>query len=157
MAGARPGGAIRRVDGAVSYRRRRRHKAARGRAWLGLLGVTALIFVAGGPVALAVPMLACLSWLLPRWASRARWLGPPTGMLPLLAFAGMTASGLLSAARPAGVGLLGTFGAARRMRTRRAGRRPVPGHAVPAPGRGGGAGKPGAWAGIGSALAVQRR
>ena len=92
------------TEGAVGAR------AARGRAWLGLLGVTALIFVAGGPVALAVPVLACLSWLLPRWAGRARWLGPPTAVLPLLAFAGMTASGLLSAARPAGTGLLGTFG-----------------------------------------------
>ena len=33
-----------------------------GRAWLGVLAVGALIFVAGGPVALAVPLLACLAW-----------------------------------------------------------------------------------------------
>jgi arabinofuranan 3-O-arabinosyltransferase len=83
---------------------------ARGGFWLGLLGATALIFVAGGLVALAVPVLACLSWLLSRWGSRARWLGPSAGVLPLLAFAGMTVSGLLSAARPAGTGLLGPFG-----------------------------------------------
>ena len=52
------------------------------RAWLGLLGVTALVFAVGGPVALAVPVLAwpglaggragghrCPRW--PCWPSRA--------------------------------------------------------------------------------------
>jgi arabinofuranan 3-O-arabinosyltransferase len=63
--------------------------------WLSVLAVTALIFVAGGPVALAVPVLA---WL----AGRVR--------LPVLAFGAMAASGLLAAVRPFGTGLLGPFG-----------------------------------------------
>ena len=73
------------------------------RAWLGVLGVTALIFVAGGPVALAVPVLAYL-------AGRPRSPGRPRAWLPWVAFAGMVTSGLLSAARPFGAGLLGPFG-----------------------------------------------
>jgi arabinofuranan 3-O-arabinosyltransferase len=77
--------------------------AVPARAWLGLLGVTALLFAVGGPVVLAVPVLACLGWLLaPRWRSLP--------VLAVLAFASMTVSGLLAAARPAGAGLLGTFG-----------------------------------------------
>ena len=43
-----------------------------GRAWLGVLGVTALIFVVGGPVALAVPVLAYLTWRLSRASGRTR-------------------------------------------------------------------------------------
>jgi hypothetical protein len=73
-------------------------------AWLGLLGVTALLFVAGGPMALAVPVLACVGWLAAR-----RWASLPA--LALLAFAAMATSGLLAAVRPNGSGLLGTFGA----------------------------------------------
>ena len=75
------------------------------RAWLGVLGVTALVFVAGGPVALAVPVLACL-------AGRPRSAGgmTPRAWLPWVAFGGMVTSGLLSAARPFGAGLLGPFG-----------------------------------------------
>jgi hypothetical protein len=71
-----------------------------------VLAVTALIFVVGGPVALAVPVLACLAWLLPRSPGR------PVGRdwLPVLAVVGMIASGLLSAAKPFGTGLLGPFG-----------------------------------------------
>ena len=83
-----------------------RSPAAAGAAWLGVLGVTALIFVAGGPVALAVPVLAYLAWRLsrrPGGRARATWL-------PWVAFAGMVASGLLSAVRPFGGGLLGPFG-----------------------------------------------
>jgi arabinofuranan 3-O-arabinosyltransferase len=83
--------------------------AGHGRAWLGVLGVAALIFVAGGPVALAVPLLACLAWLPlrpPGWTTAQ----DPPAWLPWLAFAGMVASGLLSAARPFGAGLLGPFG-----------------------------------------------
>jgi arabinofuranan 3-O-arabinosyltransferase len=64
------------------------------RAWLGVLGVTALILVAGGPLALVVPVLACLPWL----------------PLPVVAFAGMATSGLLAAAEPFGQGPLGPFG-----------------------------------------------
>jgi hypothetical protein len=60
--------------------------------------VTALIFVAGGPVALAVPVLA---YLAP---------GRRRALLPWVAFAGLVISGLLSAARPFGAGLLGPFG-----------------------------------------------
>jgi hypothetical protein len=83
--------------------------AGHGRAWLGALGVAALIFVAGGPVALAVPLLACLAWLPPRSPGRTTAQGP-LAWLPWLAFAGMVASGLLSAARPFGAGLLGPVG-----------------------------------------------
>lgn len=75
-------------------------------AWLGLLGVTVLIFVAGGPVALAVPVLAYLAW----WLSRAPRRTSPGRWLPWVAFGGMVVSGLLSAARPFGGGLLGSFG-----------------------------------------------
>ena len=67
----------------------------RGRAWIGVVSVTALILVAGGVVALVVPVLA---WL----AGRVR--------LPVLAFWAMVASGLLAAVRPFGTGLLGPFG-----------------------------------------------
>jgi arabinofuranan 3-O-arabinosyltransferase len=77
----------------------------RGRAWLGVLGVTALVFVAGGPVALAVPVLAWLAGR-PRPAGRI----DPRIWLPWVAFGGMAASGLLSAARPFGGGPLGPFG-----------------------------------------------
>jgi arabinofuranan 3-O-arabinosyltransferase len=83
--------------------------AGHWRAWLGLLGVAALVFVVGGPVALAVPLLACLAWLMPRSPGRPT-AQDPLAWLPLLAFAGMVASGLLSAARPFGTGLLGPFG-----------------------------------------------
>jgi len=76
------------------------------RAWLGVLGVTALIFVVGGPVALAVPVLAYLTWRLSRASGRP---GPGT-WLPWVAFAGMVASGLLSAGRPFGSSLFGSFG-----------------------------------------------
>ncbi|MBV9092516.1 MAG: DUF3367 domain-containing protein [Streptosporangiaceae bacterium] len=83
--------------------------AGNRRAWLGVLGVAALIFAAGGPVALAVPVLACLAWLRPPRAWRTGARGPES-WLPVLAFAGMAASGLLSAAQPFGTGLLGPFG-----------------------------------------------
>ena len=71
-----------------------------------MLGVTALIFVAGGPVALAVPVLAYL-------AGRPRPPGKTDSgtWLPWVAFGGLVASGLLSAAQPFGAGLLGPFGA----------------------------------------------
>jgi hypothetical protein len=75
------------------------------RAWLGVLGVTVLIFVAGGPVALAVPVLAYLTWRLSRASRRT---GPGT-WLPWVAFGGMVASGLLSAVRPFGSSLFGSF------------------------------------------------
>ena len=83
--------------------------AGHGRAWLGVLAVGALIFVAGGPVALAVPLLACLAWLPPR-SPRGTTAQDPRPWLPMLAFAGLVASGLLAAARPFGAGLLGPFG-----------------------------------------------
>ena len=67
-----------------------------------MLGVTALIVVAGGPVALAVPVLAYL-------AGRPR--SPGDAGLPWVAFGGLVASGVLSAAQPFGAGLLGPFGA----------------------------------------------
>jgi hypothetical protein len=71
-----------------------------------VLGVTALIFVVGGPVALAVPVLAYLTWRLSRTSGRP---GPGT-WLPWVAFADMVASGLLSAGRPFGSSLFGSFG-----------------------------------------------
>jgi arabinofuranan 3-O-arabinosyltransferase len=71
--------------------------ARNGPRWLSVLAVTALIFVAGGPLALAVPLLA-----VPLLAGRVR--------LPVLAFGAMVASGLLAAVRPFGTGLLGPFG-----------------------------------------------
>jgi arabinofuranan 3-O-arabinosyltransferase len=83
--------------------------AGRGRAWLGLLAVTALIFVAGGPVALVVPLLACLAWLARRTPGETA-ARDPARWLPMLAFAGLAAAGLLSAVRPFGEGLLGPFG-----------------------------------------------
>ena len=87
--------------GATRTERRRR-----SRAWLGVLGVTALIFVAGGPVALAVPVLAWLAWRPPRSPGRTA----PGTWLPWVALAGLAASGLLSAVRPFGDGLFGPFG-----------------------------------------------
>lgn len=78
--------------------------AGGGRAWPGVLGVTVLVFVAGGPVALAVPVLAYLAGRPPSPGTT------PRAWLPWIAFAGMAASGLLSAARPFGGGLLGPFG-----------------------------------------------
>jgi len=80
------------------------HGTGATRAWLGVAAVTALIFVAGGPVALAVPLLACLAWL--------PWRRPldPAVWLPWIALAAMIASGLLSAVQPFGQGLFGPFG-----------------------------------------------
>jgi arabinofuranan 3-O-arabinosyltransferase len=66
------------------------------RIWLGLLGVAALIFVSGGPVALAVALVACLA--------------VPVRRLPVLALGAMVVSGLLCAVRPFGEGLFGPFG-----------------------------------------------
>jgi arabinofuranan 3-O-arabinosyltransferase len=69
-------------------------------AALGWLAVIALTFVTGGPVALAAVVVVALAWRWPRW-------------LPALAFSGMAAAGVLTAAaaQPAGAGLLGAFGA----------------------------------------------
>jgi arabinofuranan 3-O-arabinosyltransferase len=75
------------------------------RAWLGVLGVTVLLFVVGGPAALAVPVLAYLAWRLSRASGRTS----PGTWLPWVAFAGMAASGLLSAVRPFGSSLFGSF------------------------------------------------
>ena len=69
-------------------------------AALGSLGVIALTFVAGGPVALAAVVVVALAWRWPRW-------------LPGLAFSGMATAGLATAAaaQPAAAGLFGAFGA----------------------------------------------
>ena len=83
--------------------------ASDGRAWPRLLAVTALIFVAGGPVALVVPLLAYLAGRPPRSSGLAIARYPATRM-PVLALAAMIASGLLCAVRPFGAGLLGPFG-----------------------------------------------
>ncbi len=79
--------------------------ARRRAGWYSVLGVTALVFVAGGPVALAVPVLAWLAGRAPR-SPRS----PSAAWLPWVAFGGMVVSGLLSAARPFGSALLGPFG-----------------------------------------------
>ena len=83
--------------------------AKQGRGWLGLVAVTALIFVAGGPVALAVPLLAWLTWRPRRLPGRTTATDLAM-MLPVVAAAGMIAAGLLSAVRPFGEGLFGPFG-----------------------------------------------
>ncbi len=57
---------------------------ARAWAWAGLGALGALTLAVGGPVALAVPILAGLAWRWPRW-------------LPLLACAGLLAAGVLTA------------------------------------------------------------
>ena len=80
-----------------------------GSGWPGLIAVTALIFVAGGPVALAVPLLAWLTWRPRRLPGRTTATDPAM-MLPVVAGVGMIAAGLLSAVRPFGEGLFGPFG-----------------------------------------------
>lgn len=61
--------------------------------WAGVAALTALIFVAGGPVAVVVPLLAGLAWWRPRW-------------LPMVAAAGIAAAGVIAAAAadPAALG-----------------------------------------------------
>ena len=80
--------------------------AGHARAWPTVAAVAALIFVAGGPVALAVPVLAWLAWRPRRVPGRTA----PGTWLAWVAFAGLAASGLLSAVRPFGEGLFGPFG-----------------------------------------------
>ena len=75
----------------------------RTRPWLVVAAVTALVFVAGGPVALAVPVLA---WLAGRTRRSA-----PGAWLPWVAFGGMVLSGLLSAIQPFGAAFFGPFAA----------------------------------------------
>ena len=98
----------RREGGASRAARRRagRYRAGRYSAWPIVAAVAALIFVAGGPVALAVPVLAWLARRPPRAPGRTA----PGTWLPWVAFAGLAASGLLSAVRPFGEGLFGPFG-----------------------------------------------
>jgi hypothetical protein len=57
-------------------------------------------------VALVVPVLAYLAWRLSRAPGRVS----PGTWLPWVAFAAMVVSGLLSASRSFGSGLLGSFG-----------------------------------------------
>ena len=98
----------RREGGASRAARRRagRYRAGRYSAWPIVAAVAALIFVAAGPVALAVPVLAWLARRPPRAPGRTA----PGTWLPWVAFAGLAASGLLSAVRPFGEGLFGPFG-----------------------------------------------
>lgn len=86
--------------------------ARNGPRWLSVLAVTAVIFVAGGPVALAVPLLAVPQLAGPLLAGPLLAVPLLAGRvrLPVLAFGAMVASGLLAAVRPFGTGLLGPFG-----------------------------------------------
>ena len=86
--------------------------ARNGPRWLSVLAVTAVIFVAGGPVALAVPLLAVPLLAGPLLAGPLLAVPLLAGRvrLPVLAFGAMVASGLLAAVRPFGTGLLGPFG-----------------------------------------------
>jgi arabinofuranan 3-O-arabinosyltransferase len=112
-------GAILLAVTAWSFTRRRRgagRDAGHGGApparnaprWLSVLAVTAVIFVAGGPVALVVPLLAVPMLAVPMLAAVPKLAGRVR--LPVLAFGAMVASGLLAAVRPFGTGLLGPFG-----------------------------------------------
>jgi arabinofuranan 3-O-arabinosyltransferase len=83
--------------------------ASDGRAWPRLLAVAALIVVAGGPVALAVPLLAYLAGR-PPWRTGPAITRDPATRMPAVALGAMLASGLLCAVRPFGDGLLGPFG-----------------------------------------------
>ena len=106
------------------------HRVA-SRNWPGILAVAVLIFVAGGPLALAVAALACgvcLAWPPPHAPNDPTTANDPTTVsdptapnhsaatqdpatrLALLAAGAMVASGLLSAIRPFGRGLFGPFG-----------------------------------------------
>jgi arabinofuranan 3-O-arabinosyltransferase len=69
--------------------------------WAGVAALTALIFLAGGPVAVVVPLLAGLARRRPRW------------LLPAIAAAGLAAAGVITAtaANPAALGS-GAFSAA---------------------------------------------
>lgn len=69
---------------------------AHAAAWLGLLALSGLIIAIGGPLAVAVPVLAVVSHRGPRWLS-------------VIAFGAMAASGVLAA--QSANGLSGAFGA----------------------------------------------
>jgi hypothetical protein len=115
LAGRRTGS----VDGVIG-----RRGIGVARVWLGPLAVAALIFVAGGVVALAVALLACAGCLVWPAGSAARTGGQdpaarlasetddrdPAARLARLALAAMVASGVLSAVRPFGEGTFGPFG-----------------------------------------------
>jgi arabinofuranan 3-O-arabinosyltransferase len=86
------------------------------RVWLALVAVAALIFLAGGVVALGVAGVACagcLAWPLRRpGGEMAEGTAgrDPAVRLARLALAALVLSGLLSAVRPFGEGLFGPFG-----------------------------------------------
>jgi arabinofuranan 3-O-arabinosyltransferase len=86
-------------SGPTGRRRRAAGRSAAVRRWIGPVLVAVLVFVVGGPAVLAVPVLAALAYLWPR-------------RLPVLAFAGMLAAGVITAlaAAPAAMGS-GAFGA----------------------------------------------
>jgi len=69
-------------------------------AWVCVAALAALLFVAGGPVAIVVPVLAAVAWWRPRW-------------LPAVAAAAIIAAGVITAtaASPAALGS-GAFSAA---------------------------------------------
>jgi arabinofuranan 3-O-arabinosyltransferase len=88
------------ADSAPAGRRRRAAgRSAAVRRWIGPVLVAVLVFIVGGPLVLAVPVLAALTYLWPR-------------RLPALAFVGMLAAGIITAlaAAPAALGS-GAFGA----------------------------------------------
>ena len=91
------------------------HRFANHRTWPTVLAVAGLIFIAGGPLALAAALVACgacLAWPMSRAPGETtpRTSRDPAARLPVLAAAAMVASGLLSAVRPFGQGFFGPFG-----------------------------------------------
>ena len=91
------------------------HRFANHRTWPTVLAVAGLIFIAGGPLALAAALVACgacLAWPMSRAPGETtpRTSRDPAARLPVLAAATMVASGLLSAVRPFGQGFFGPFG-----------------------------------------------
>jgi arabinofuranan 3-O-arabinosyltransferase len=77
----------------IRIRHRAAGRSAAVRRWIGPLLLGVLVLLIGGPVVLAVPILALVAYLWPRW-------------LPVVAFAGMLTAGVITAlaAAPAAIG-----------------------------------------------------
>ncbi|HEX4657313.1 MAG TPA: alpha-(1-_3)-arabinofuranosyltransferase family protein, partial [Streptosporangiaceae bacterium] len=84
----------------IRIRHRASGRSAAIRRWIGPVAIGVLVLLVGGPVVLAVPLLAVIAALRPRW-------------LPVISLAAMLTAGFIAAtaAAPATIGS-GTFGAA---------------------------------------------